>query len=160
MATGRLFVVALVAVMFASSPARAVDVALNAGAVEVVAIPQTQHLGFYPYAGISLTEAFTHVALVPSLVIEFAPENGHWGFVGALVVDFPVTKRIGLDIDAVILHDQPGFDFAKAELLVGGGVGFSIYLGRWTVSPYVNVLYDLVVAGQVVVPGLNVAFTL
>jgi hypothetical protein len=149
-----------IALLAAAAPAQAIDVGLNAGTVEVVGLPDGNHLGFYPYVGVSLTKAWKRVALIPSLAVELAPENRHWGFVGALTVDFPVAKHLGLDVDAVLLHDQPGVDFRAAELLVGAGGGCSIFLGRWTLSLYVNAFYDLVVPGWAIVPGVNLAFTL
>jgi len=43
--------------------------------------------------------------------------------------------------------------------LLGAGVGFSVFVGTWTFSPYVNVFRDLSVAGWALVPGLNLATT-
>jgi hypothetical protein len=43
--------------------------------------------------------------------------------------------------------------------LLGAGVGFSVFVGTWTISPYVNVFRDLSVAGWALVPGLNLATT-
>ncbi len=149
----------LLALLGGSAPAWAYDVAVDVGAVEVVAIPDRQHLGFYPYLGLSLVFPFARVTLIPQLAVEAAADVGRWGFVGSLVADFAVQARLGLDVDVTILHDQPGGDFGAAEFLVGAGAGFSIFAGRWTISPYVNVFGDLSVPGWAVVPGINLAVT-
>ena len=147
------------ATLAASAPARAYDFAVNAGAVEVVAIPARKHVGLYPYLGLSLAFPLPKVTLIPELAVEASPESGRWGFVLSLVADFAVHKRIGLDVDVTIIHDQAGTDVAAAEFLVGAGGGFSLFVGHWTISPYVNVFRDLSVAGWALVPGLNLAFT-
>jgi hypothetical protein len=143
----------------ASAPARGADFAVNTGFVEVVLIPEREHFGFYPYLGLSLAFALPRVTLIPELSIEGSPDAGRWGFVATLVADFAVHRRLGLDVDVTLLHDQPGGDFAAAELLLGFGGGFSVFVGTWTISPYVNVFRDLSVAGWAVVPGLNLATT-
>jgi hypothetical protein len=140
-------------------PARAFDVAVNTGAVEVIGIPKRQHLGFYPNLGLSLVFPLRKVTLIPELSVEAAAESGRWGFVASLVADFAVHRRLGLDVDVTILHDQPGGDFRAAEILLGAGVGFSVFLGQWTVSPFVNVFGDVSVPGWALVPGINFAAT-
>jgi hypothetical protein len=147
------------ALVGASAPARAYDFAVNTGFVEVVLIPERAHLGLYPYIGVSLAFVLPKVTLIPELTVEASPDAGRWGFVATLVADFAVHRRIGLDVDVTILHDQPGGDFGAAEFLVGAGGGFSIFVGTWTLSPYVNVFRDLSVPGWAVVPGLNLATT-
>ncbi|HEY1587245.1 MAG TPA: hypothetical protein VGH63_16230 [Polyangia bacterium] len=142
-----------------SPPARAYDFAVNAGAVEVVTLPERQHAGFYPYLGVSLIFPFSKLALIPSLTVEAAPDIGHWGFVWSLVADFPVHARLGIDADVTLLHDQTGSDVRHAELFLGAGVGFSIFLGRWTISPYCNIFRDLSADGWAIVPGFNLAAT-
>lgn len=153
----RVTLAAALLVALAAAPARAADFAVDTGFVEVVAIPSRQHVGLYPYLGVSLVFPFRRLALVPGLSVEAAPESGRWGFVGSLVADFPVHPRLGLDVDLTVIHDQSGSDFAHADVLLGGGAGFSVFLGRWTVSPYVNVFGDLAGAGWALVPGLNLA---
>jgi hypothetical protein len=143
-----------------SAPARAFDVAVNAGAVEVVGLPGRNQVGLYPYFGVSLAFVLPKVTLIPELTVEASPDAARWGFVLTLVADFAVHKRIGIDVDVTLLHDQPGADFGAAEFLLGAGGGFSIFLGHWTVSPYLNVFRDLSIAGWALVPGLNLAFTL
>jgi hypothetical protein len=150
---------AAVAILAVSPPARAYDFAVNAGAVEVVTLPERQHVGFYPYLGVSLVFPFSRLALIPSLSVEAAPDIGHWGFVWSLVADFPVHARLGLDADVTLIHDQSGSAVHHAEFFLGAGVGFSIFLGRWTISPYCNLFRDLSVDGWAVVPGFNLAAT-
>lgn len=147
------------AALASSLPARAADFAVDAGAVEVVTLPERQHAGFYPYVGFSFVIPFRRLALVPGLAVEAAPETGRWGFVGSLLVDFPVHARLGLDLDVTLLHNQFGGDFRHADVFLGAGVGFSIFLGSFTVSPYANVFRDLVADAWAIVPGLNVAVT-
>ena len=147
------------ALIGASTPARAYDFAVDTGFVEVVVIPERQHLGFYPYLGVSLAFTLPKVTLIPELTIEGSPDAGRWGFVATLVADFAVHRYVGIDVDVTLLHDQPGGDFGAAEFLLGAGGGFSVFLGTWTLSPYVNVFRDLSVAGWAVVPGLNLAAT-
>ncbi|MCU1278355.1 MAG: hypothetical protein JWM53_1901 [bacterium] len=150
---------AVLAMLASSAPAHAFDFAVNAGAVEVVGIPARNHLGLYPYLGVSLAFVLPQVTLIPELTVEASPDSARWGFVLTLVADFVVHKRLGLDVDITILHDQPGAEFGAAEFFLGVGGGFSVFLGRWTVSPYVNVFRDLSVPGWALVPGINLAFT-
>lgn len=149
----------MLALLARAPAAAAYDLAVNVGAVEVVAVPERQHLGFYPYLGLSLVLPLRRVTLVPELAVEAAAESGHWGFVLSLVADFPVHARVGLDLDVTVLHDQLRGDFGAAEILVGAGVGFSIFVGRWTLSPYLNLFRDLSVPGWALVPGVNLAAT-
>jgi len=155
----RAGIVAGLALVGAAATARAADFAVDTGFVEVVLIPERQHLGFYPYVGVSLAFALPRLTLIPELTVEASPDAGRWGFVATLVADFAVHRRVGLDVDVTLLHDQPGGDFGAAEFLVGFGGGFSIFVGTWTFSPFVNVFRDLSVAGWAVVPGLNLATT-
>jgi hypothetical protein len=149
----------VVAVLFVAAPARAVDFAVDAGAVEVITLPERQHAGFYPSLGVSLVFPFSKLALIPGLSVEGAPDIGHWGFVWSLVADFPVQARLGLDADVTLIHDQAGSDYRHAALFLGAGVGFSIFLGRWTISPYCNIFRDLTADGWAIVPGFNLAAT-
>ena len=151
--------VALAGLFAVARPAHAYDFAVNSGAVEVVAIPERHHAGFYPYLGLSLVFPLPKVTLVPELAVEASADTARWGFVLSLVADFAVHRRLGLDVDVTIIHDQPGGDFGAAEFLLGAGVGFSVFVGTWTFSPYVNVFRDVSVAGWALVPGINLATT-
>ena len=152
-------VAALLLLVLTSARAHAYDFAVNAGAVEVVGIPERHHIGFYSYLGLSLVFPLPRVTLIPELSVEASADAARWGFVASLVADFAVHRRLGLDVDVTILHDQSGADFGAAEILVGAGVGFSLFVGTWTFSPYVNVFRDLSVAGWALVPGINLATT-
>src|SRR3954469_9290408 len=101
MRLGPALVVAL-ALAGASGTARAYDFAVNTGFVEVVIIPERQHLGFYPYLGVSLAFVLPKVTLIPELTIEGSPDAGRWGFVATLVADFAVHRRIGIDVDVTV----------------------------------------------------------
>ena len=151
--------IALAGCFAVARPAHAADFAVNSGAVEVVGIPARRHIGFYPYLGLSLAFPLPKVTLIPELAVEASPDAARWGFVLTLVADFAVHRRLGLDVDVTILHDQAGADFGAAEFLLGAGVGFSVFVGTWTLSPYVNVFRDVSVAGWALVPGFNLATT-
>ncbi len=150
---------ALAVVLLSATPARAYDFAVDTGFVEVIGLPGRQHIGFYPYLGFSLAFPLPKVTLIPELTVEASPDAARWGFVATLVADFQVHQRLGIDVDVTLLHDQPRGDFGAAEFLLGAGVGFSVFVGTWTISPYVNVFRDLSVAGWALVPGLNLATT-
>jgi hypothetical protein len=151
--------VATLVLAAAAGPAHAWDFAVDTGFVEVMAVPSREHVGLYPYLGVSFVVPLHRIALVPGLSVEAAPESGRWGLVASLVADLPVHQRLGLDVDVTLIHDQSGTDIAHADFLLGAGAGFSVFLGRWTLSPYVNIFRDLVVDGWAVVPGLNLAAT-
>jgi hypothetical protein len=147
-------------VLACAGEARAFDVTVGAGATELLALDPLQHVAVYPAVGVSLVQPFEHVTLIPSLSVEYAPETGYWGLVLALVADFPVSDRVGLDVNVTLLHDQPGAKFSEAGYYIGAGVGCSVFLGKWTVSPLVDVFRGLNVPGWSLVPGVNVAYTL
>ncbi len=140
--------------------ARALDFALNAGAIEVLTVPPARHLAVYPSVGVSAVKAFERVTLIPGLAAEWAPETGAWGLVGSLVADFSVNERLGLDLDVTVLHDQAGAAFGQAAFFAGAGGGGSLFFGKWTASVFVNLFHGLNVEGWSLVPGLNVAYAL
>ena len=151
-----LRIVLLVAILLVPVRARAVDVALNLGVIEALELPGGAHIGAYPSVGVSLAFPLKHVTLIPSLSVEMA-ETGRWGFVVSFVNDFPVRDWIGVDLDVTLIHDQPGGDFRKSELLLGAGIGCSFFFGKNALSPFINVFRDLSVAGWAIVPGINLA---
>ena len=58
---------ALLALLLLAAPARAVDLAINVGALEVILVP-TAHGGFYPYVGGSVATPLGHdVTFIASL---------------------------------------------------------------------------------------------
>ena len=150
----------LVLALLIASTARAADFAVNAGALEVVGLPP-QHLGLYLYAGGSAAFVSEHAALVPGLSFEVAPENGRLGLVATVVADYPVASGLGLDAQLALIHDQQGFDFKTAVFFAGAGAGVSFFLGKFTVSPFVNLFVELDATRALsLVPGVNVAYAL
>ena len=100
------------------------------------------------------------VTLIPSLSVEVAPENWHWGLVAILTADLALTEKLGLDFDVALIHDQPGFKGLEAVFYIGGGTGVSFFLGKWTLSPFVNFFTAFGAGGFSIVPGFNAAFAL
>jgi hypothetical protein len=149
----------LLPLLFAAAPARAVDVAANAGAIEVVGVPGPVQLGLYPYVGISFAIAVPHLTLIPGLAVEWSPEIGHDGGVVSLVVDYGLNDRVGIDANVTFIHDQPGFHFDQSNFYLGIGAGCSVFLGKWTVSLAFDVFHGLNVSSWSLVPGFNVAWT-
>jgi hypothetical protein len=140
-------------------PSRAADFSVNAGFLEVVAIPLA-HAGFYPYLGGAVTEPVGPVAVVGSLSLEWSPDQGRGGVVAVGTLDIPLNSRIGIDVNLAFIHDQPGLRFAESEFYLGGGPGVSLFFGRLTVSPFLSCFFGLKTPGLSVVPGLNIAWTL
>jgi hypothetical protein len=138
-------------VAYASTPS------LNAGVVDLVA-PTADHLGAYPYVALSMIVPKDHVTLIPTIGIEWSPELSAWGFNGALVVDVPVAKTVGLDVIASLVHDQVGGEWNKAAFYAGIGGGCSIFRDTWTFSPSVSLLRGLNVGGWSLAPALNVSY--
>jgi hypothetical protein len=156
----RLIRTAMVLVAFSRFPtvAQAADPALNVGAIEVVALPDGEHVGVYPYAAVSLAFPVGNVVIIPSVGLEYSPELGRGGFVGGLVLDVPVTSTIGVDFLISAIHDQPGTQWTQAIFYLGGGAGVSITAGPIVVSPFVALYGGVNVAAWSIVPGLNVAY--
>lgn len=149
---------AAAAVILAASSAQAADFALNAGALEVVALPQPQHLGLYLYAGPSLAFAFEKVVLIGSLSLEWSPDQLRGGLVLGVTADFPLTSRLGLDVNVTLIHDQAGTDFARASFFIGGGPGVTFFFGKQAISPFISFFYGA--GGASLVPGINFSSTL
>ncbi len=130
----------------------------NLGAIEVVGVPDGTHLGVYPYLGASyVIPAGDDVALIPGLSIEWSPDQSRWGFVATGTADLALSPRFGIDLNVGLIHDQSGTAFGDADFFLGIGPGMSIFLGRYTVSPYVSVFKGLNVSGWSLVPGVNAA---
>jgi hypothetical protein len=150
---------ALVLVLLGSVPASAADLAVNAGVLEVVTLPEPAHGGFYPSVGVSLVFPLGPVTLIPSLALEWAFELGRGGLVLGFTADFPLGPRLGFDLNVTLLHDQPGLDIARSAFFLGAGPGLSIFLGAWTISPFVSAFAGLSAGGWSLAPGVNVAWT-
>lgn len=142
------------------APARAADFSVNVGALEVVLVPGG-HGGFYPYLGgavaVPLGEGFSFVG---SLSLEWSFDQRRGGFVVVTTLDYALGAHVGVDLNVAFIHDQPGLRFAEADFFLGAGPGLSFFVGRVTLSPFLNFFGGLVTNGASVVPGLNVALTL
>lgn len=136
------------------------SLAANIGVIEVVGVPETSHLGIYPYVGVSYVIPGEDITLIPALAIEWSPDESRWGFVLTGTGDIALTPRLGFDINVSVIHDQSGTDFGDAIYLVGAGPGISIFAGRYTFSSYVSVFKGINVSGWSLVPGFNAAITL
>lgn len=146
-------------VMMVAAPARAVDFALNVGALEVILVP-TAHGGFYPYIGASAAVPLGHdVTWIGSLSFEWSFDQQHGGFVVVSTLDFLVAEHVGLDLNIAFIHDQPGLQFEAAEFYLGAGPGVSFLFGKWSISPFLNFFGGLRTASASIVPGLNVSRT-
>ena len=136
------------------------SLAANLGVIEVVGEPGTTHLGVYPYVGASYVIPGKDVTLIPGLSIEWSPDQARWGFVASGTGDIALSSRLGFDINVSLIHDQSGAELGDAIFLLGGGPGLSIFVGRYTVSPYVSVFKGINVSGWAIVPGVNAAIAL
>ena len=143
----------------ASTAPLAADFAVNAGAIEVVALPWA-HAGLYPYVGGSVAFPLAHVTLIAALSVEWSFDQGRGGLVAAGTADFPLGPHLGVDLNLTFIHDMPGARVADSVFYLGLGPGVSIFLGRWAISPYVGVFTGLSAPGFSLVPGVNVAFTI
>lgn len=150
----------VLALAVVATPAGAVDFGLSFGALEVVLLPPA-HGGFYPYVGASVAVPFAErFAFIGSVSYEFSFDQLRGGFVVVATLDWAVTQRVGVDLNVAFIQDMPGVDFSKSELYLGAGPGVSFFLGKWTVSPFVNFFGGLVTPGASIVPGVNVTRTL
>lgn len=136
------------------------SLAANLGVIEVVDVPSTNHLGIYPYVGASYVIPGDKLTIIPGLAVEWSPDESRWGFVATATGDIALTPRLGFDINVSLIHDQAGGELGDAIYLVGAGPGLSIFVGRYTFSPYVSVFKALNVSGWSLVPGVNAAITL
>ena len=148
----------VVAFLLAPAPAFA-GLGANAGAIQVIGEPHGDDLGLYPYVAVSKLYPAGKVAIIPAVGVEWAPRTGNWGFTGVVTADYALGSRIGLDLNAAFIHDQHDHHWSDAAFLAGGGPGFSVYAGKWTVSPYVSWFQGINVSGGALVPGINVCFT-
>jgi len=148
-----------VATLAAAAPrtARAGDLAVAAGFAEAISVPATAHLGAYPFAALALVVPAGRFAVVPSVGVEYAPDTGHWGFLGTVVVDTPVSRAIGFDVILSLAHDQPGSQWHEAAFAAGGGLGLSITTAPAVFSPSFLVYADVASGALSVSPGISVA---
>lgn len=151
----RVVVLLLVAV-----PVAAQDVAANVGAIEVVALPGTVHVGAYPYAGLSLVLPTKQLTFVPGLAVEWSPELKHWGFVETLAIDRRVSTHLGIDLNLGLIHDQAGLKWKEAIYFAGAGPGCTVFLGDWAISFSAVFFRKLDAPVWALVPGVNLSYTL
>jgi hypothetical protein len=140
-----------------AAPVWAGDVAVTAGASEAVALPQTTHLGLYPYAAVSLVYTYDHVSVSPSVGLEYSPDTGRWGFVGTVTLDVPITATVGGDVIVAVAHDQAGLQWRDALLLVGGGLGLSITTKQFVTSPSICIYTTVGSIAWSLEPGISVS---
>lgn len=149
---------ACAALVILSASSRAADVSLNVGALEVVALPPA-HAGFYPYIGGAMAFPAGPFTAVTSLSLEVSFDQGRGGLVALASLDYAFTKALGVDVFVALIHDQPRLSFSESLFFLGGGPGLSIFLGRWTLSPFLGLFAGLNAPGWSLVPGLNVSWT-
>ncbi len=146
-----------------SAPARAQTLAVNVGAIDVVGLPP-QHLGFYPYAGVSVAFSSGPLSFIPAVALEFSPDQTRWGAVLTLTFDYSIKSWMGVDLNLGLIHDMEAFNFAgpafaSSVFFLGGGPGVTFLFGKWSVSPGVNLFHGLNVPGWALVPALNVGYS-
>ena len=137
--------------------ARAEDVAVAAGVAEVLTEPGHEHVGVYPYAAVGVVFPAGPWFVIPSLGVEYSPEVGRWGLFGAVTLDVPVSRRVGVDFIGTLSHDQPGAHWDEAELAVGAGLGLSIATQYAVLAPSLCVYRAVAKNEWSLVPGLNAA---
>lgn len=157
--------VAIVLLLLFAHPVNAADPVFNAGALEVMTLPDLEHVGAYGYVGGSVIIPMNDdLVLIPGLSVEFSPnvaDEAHWGLVGTLVGSYALNDAATVDGIFTLLHDQVGGDFGGAAVFAGLGVGYTQLLGKISVSPSVSVYYDLVTgSGASFAPLLNIGYAL
>jgi hypothetical protein len=142
----------------APSTARAGEqLAVAAGIAEDISVPAAAHEGAYSYAAVAVVIPAGPVAVVPSVGVEYAPDTGHWGFIGTVVVDTPITRSVGFDVIVSGGHDQPGSRWHEAAFAAGGGIGLSITTRHAVISPSVCMFADVGTGELSITPGVSVA---
>lgn len=100
------------------------------GVIEVRNAPDPSHAATYINGGGFAVMPVGPVSLIPGLALEYSTDIGSWGAVASGVCDIPLgTSPFGLDVVALLLHDQLGDDFANAALYLGVGGG-----GTWFID--------------------------
>jgi len=147
------------ALLLVAVPVSAQEVAANVGAIEVVTVPETAHVGVYPYAGISLALPVGQFTFVPGVSVEWSPELKRWGFVGTLTIDRKVSARVGIDLNLGFIHDQTGLNWGEAVYFAGAGPGCTVFLGDWSMSLSAVFFRELDTLAWALVPGFNMGYT-
>lgn len=108
--------------------------------------PRPRWLGQYVYAGPAATLPLTKsLSLSASLVLEFAPTTGYWGFMGTVGTSYAFLENATIDIMATAYQDSPPeFPLRTADLYVGPGAGFSFVLRHgFMLSPSLFLITDV-----------------
>ncbi len=142
-----------------ASPAGAATKALNAGFIQITAMPGGNQLGLYPYVTGSLAFTRDRLTLIPSVGVEWSPSTARWGFTGSAVLDVQVSRRVGADAILMMVHDTDTWELRQASYFAGAGTGLSFFFDKWVVSPSVSVFRGLNVPGWSLVPGVNLSVT-
>jgi hypothetical protein len=150
----------VVGILAVAARANAGQLALNVGALEVVGLPHPAHLGLYPSVALSMAIQGPGLTLIPALGVEWAPELGRGGLVATLTSDWAMNDWLGLDLGVTLVHDQPGMRLSESLFYLGAGPGFSVFLGPWSLSAYVDGMLGLADGSWSLTPGLNLARTL
>jgi hypothetical protein len=148
-----------VLVTLAGSVALAADPSVSVGASENVGLDDGEHYGFYPAVMGALAFEAGPVVLVPAVGVEGCAELGAWGFIGSFAVDVPVHDHVGIDVAAMVVHDQEGDAWDEATVSIGGGLGASVFLDQWSISPMVAVFGVPGEPGLILSPSLTVSYT-
>jgi len=130
---------AIAAVIVMPKPVQAERYGVAVGGIEALNAPPatTSHAAAYVNGGGFVLFAPTdRLSVAPGLALEYSPDVGSWGVVGSFVADFPISgTSFGVDVVALVLHDQLGGDIAHASLYLGAGVGGSWFVNdHWTLS--------------------------
>ena len=140
----------------ATTAAQAADFAANVGVFEVILLPPA-HGGLYPYIGGSVSVPTGPAIFTAALSVEVSFDQGRGGLVAVFTADFPINDHVGLDLNFIVLHDQPGLRFAESQFFIGLGPGATFSYGKWLASLGANVFAGLSVPGFSVGPCLNLA---
>jgi hypothetical protein len=150
---GKLLLVA--AALGIPESAHALGSAVSVGASEVVDLPAGGPGALYPYGALSAFLEIGRWSLGPSIGGEIAPEIGRWGLFWSFWTELSIVDWMGLEVEALLVHDQPGARFARAELWAGAGAGLSFAYGNWSVGPQVDVLRDVASPASAAAVGLE-----
>jgi hypothetical protein len=140
--------------------ARAVDVWMNAGAAEVLLLPDATHYAVYGYVAITvpIDTGWHGLYVIPGVGFELAPEVGRGGFTGYLTAEKVLSTRVAADFIVTFVHDQSGLSSDDAVFSVGVGGGVSIAIGRAALSPSLSMYRTVDAADWSLAPTLNVAY--
>lgn len=115
---------------------------------------------FYSYGGMVVEIPKGKLTLLPELLVEWSPNGNRWGAVVGTTFDYGLTKRFGADAIVEVGNDLAGAGFGSAYYFAGAGLGASVYVGRWTFTPFSILYRGLNYSGWDVATGLNVSCVL